>query len=112
MEKFEYKSPCGNCPYRRDSPLRHWHIEEFQKVWDAEESDLGAMFMCHKKNGSVCIGFLMNQDAQNFPSIMLRLSLAREKVSREYLDSLSSPAELFETAQEMCEANYPEEFYR
>ncbi len=105
--KFECTSPCANCPYRKDAPLAHWAQEEFEKVLNAETEMMGAVFMCHKQNGSACIGFVMNQDERDFPSIALRVDLIKNKVNREYLDSLSCKSEMFESVEEMCEANFP-----
>lgn len=105
---FECKTPCGNCPYRKDAPLAHWHIEEFQKVLDAEKSQCGSVFLCHKQNGSICVGFLINQIERNLPSIALRLALSNHGVDRHYLDSISCKSEMFESVEEMCAANFPE----
>ena len=107
-ELFECKTPCGNCPYRKDSQTQYWAIEEFQKVLTAEKDLLGSVFMCHKNNGSICVGFLMNQDKRNHPSIALRISLSKHAVDRDYLDNLFCKSEMYETIEEMCEANYPE----
>ncbi len=52
----------------------------------------------------------MNQEKRNFPSIMLRIALSKEEVTRVYLDALTCKAEMFENVDEMCHANYPEEF--
>lgn len=108
MRRFECTSPCGNCPYRTDSPLRHWPKEEFALLLANEASELGKSYSCHKQNGSVCVGFLMNQDERRFPSIMLRLDLIQNNVGRDYLDRLACPVPLFESVEEMVGANYPE----
>jgi len=105
---FSCKTPCGNCPYRKDAPNAYWSIEEFQKVLDAEQSELGSVFLCHKQNGSICVGFLMNQHERDLPSIALRIALIKEKPTREYLESLFCNSERFETIEEMCETNFPE----
>lgn len=105
---YTRKQPCNNCPYRKDAPLRHWAIEEFENLLDKESDYLGATFGCHKKDNHVCVGWLMNQDQRNFPSIMLRISLSQNNIPREYLDSLHCKSEMFETVEEMCFTNYPE----
>jgi hypothetical protein len=105
---YTKRQPCNNCPYRKDAPLAHWSIEEFKQLLEWEDSQLGTVYGCHKKDGSVCIGWLMNQDERDFPSIMLRISLSRHGITREYLDSLTCPSERFDTVQEMCAANFPE----
>lgn len=100
--------PCNTCPYRMDVPLRHWSIEEFRKLLDNDQSQIGVVYRCHKKNGSACIGWLMNQEKNNFPSLALRISLIKHDVNRSYLDKLHCKAPMFETVKEMCQANYPE----
>jgi hypothetical protein len=110
MTKFEKKSPCNNCPYRKDAPLRHWSIEEFKDLIANENTQFGTVYHCHKKDESVCVGWLMNQDENNFPSIALRLSLMQNKVSREYLDALKCKSERYKSVREMCKTNYPEYF--
>lgn len=105
---FHCTQPCSNCPYRTDAPLKHWHKEEFQKVLDAENDYLGKTFLCHKKNGSMCIGWLMKQAENNLPSIMLRISLSKHNVDSTYLDSLYSPAPLYKDVKAMIKANFPQ----
>lgn len=99
-------SPCTTCPYQKTAKLQLWHREEFEKLLEYEKDDWGTVYHCHKKDGSVCRGWLIDQHKRNFPSIALRLSLLRHKITREYLDKLSSAVPLFETVEEMCEANY------
>jgi hypothetical protein len=101
-------SPCKNCPYRKDAPLRYWSIEEFIDLLEKEGDYMGSVYACHKKDETVCTGWLMNQDKRGFPSIALRLSLSRNKVTREFLDSLKCKSEMFDTVEEMCHENYPE----
>lgn len=105
---FECTSPCKSCPYRKDAKLAFWSIEEFEHLLEAEADPLGAVYMCHQKNGSACIGWLMNQDERDLPSIALRLALLKHNVIGEYLDSLYCESEMFESVREMCVANFPE----
>lgn len=107
---YSKTQPCKSCPYRRDAVLRHWSIEEFQDLLDNERDYFGAVYGCHTKDGSVCIGWLMDQDKRRFPSISLRLSLSRNKITREYLDKLGSNVEMYDNVEEMINANYPEIF--
>lgn len=100
--------PCNNCPYRKDAPVSHWHREEFQKVLDADKSEFGTVFECHKKNGCVCAGWLTDQDRRRFPSIALRLLLSRTGVGRNILDKLDNNTNLYESIEEMIEANFPD----
>lgn len=107
---FTRYSPCGNCPYRKDAPLRHWDVREFIDLERKDKDMIGTIYQCHKKDGHTCVGWLMNQDERNFPSITLRLSLSRNNINRDYLDKLTCKSERYETVEEMCKANYPEIF--
>jgi hypothetical protein len=108
MENNYYKkSPCNNCPYRTDAPLKLWHKSEYEKLLASENSQCGSIYLCHKKDGHVCVGWLMKQDEQNFPSIMLRISLSKNNVTREYLDSLNCNAPLYKDVRAMIKANFP-----
>lgn len=108
VEAYTCTQPCNNCPYRTDAPLRHWDISEYEKLLAMENDYMGSVYGCHKNNGTVCVGWLMKQDERRFPSIMLRISLSHNNVTREYLDSLHSPAPLYDSVEDMIEANYPE----
>lgn len=105
---FQCTSPCNNCPYRKDAPVKHWSIDEFEDLLKSEQSQLGVTYGCHKNNGTICVGWLMMQDKNRLPSIMLRMSLSSHNVTREYLDSLHCKSEMFETTNDMIHANFPE----
>lgn len=105
---FYCTKPCGSCPYRMDTPVQHWAKEEFEGVMENEASMIGKVYSCHKSNGSVCVGWLIDQVARDFPSIALRVSLRIHNVSREYLDKLKSPVALYASVRAMVRANYPE----
>ena len=107
---FECTSPCKSCPYRKDVKKEFWHIAEFQKLLDSEQTQFGSVYLCHQNDGSACIGFLMNQDRRRFPSIALRMTLIDHNITREYLDQLECEAEMFDSIEEMCKANFPELF--
>lgn len=104
------KSPCRSCPYRKDVKLAHWSIEEYKDLIKNENSDLGAIYGCHKKDGKICTGWIMNQDKNRFPSILLRLSLSRNNITREFLDKLKCRVAMYNTTLEMAKANYPDNF--
>lgn len=108
VPQFHCTKPCGSCPYRTDVPTAHWAREEFADLLKTERDPLGRVYGCHKKNGSICVGWLMNQDGRGFPSIALRMALSAHGVTREYLDRLKSPAPLYESVEEMVRANFPE----
>lgn len=108
---YTKKSPCDNCPYRKDAPLKLWAKEEFEDLLKSEQVDtssgnFGKIYGCHKKDGHVCVGWLMKQDENNFPSIKLRMSLSANNVNREYLDSLHCKTGLYDSVEEMIKANY------
>jgi hypothetical protein len=105
---FNKTQPCQNCPYRKDAPLWLWSIEEFKKVVSSEKSEYGRVFLCHKKDGNACVGWLIDQDRRGLPSIALRVELSKAGITREYMDKLSSPAPLYDDIEQMCTANFPE----
>lgn len=108
--QFTKKSPCNNCPYRKDAPLAHWSVEEFRDLLASEETQFGKVYGCHKNDDSVCVGWLMNQDENRFPSISLRMALSRHGIDRKYLDNLTCRSDRYSSIAQMCEANYPEHF--
>lgn len=110
VELFQCTQPCNNCPYRKDAPLAHWAVEEYEKLLETENDIMGVTYGCHKNNGSVCIGWLMKQQERGLPSIKLRMALSKHDVSFEYLEGLTSPSPLYDTVEEMIEANYPGHF--
>jgi hypothetical protein len=105
---FKGTTPCKDCPYRKDAPLQKWDKAEFSDLLEKDMDFMGALYNCHKKDGSVCKGWLIDQDKRNFPSIMLRIKLSREGITREYLDKLNSNAPLYPSIRAMIKANYPE----
>lgn len=107
---FECTEPCGNCPYRTDAPLRFWSKQEFVDLLASENEYLGKVYKCHKDNGGICVGWLIDQDRRRFPSIALRLVLSERQITREYLDELTSPKPLYSSVRQMIEANFPEIF--
>jgi hypothetical protein len=90
IKKLEFKctTPCNNCPYRKDAPLQHWSEDEFKDLIKNDGDYMGTVYGCHKNNGTVCVGWLINQDERGFPSIALRLKLSKDKVSHAYLNKL------------------------
>lgn len=105
---YTRKQPCDNCPYRTDAPLKHWAKEEFINLMQKDKDYFGATFGCHKKDDHVCVGWLIDQDKRNLPSIQLRLSLSQNNVTIAYLDSLFCKVPLFKSIKDMVKANYPD----
>lgn len=106
--QFKGTTPCKDCPYRIDAPLRKWDVGHFVDLLKNDAVYMGVTYHCHKNNGSVCRGWLIDQDNRNFPSIALRLELSRKHVTREYLDKLHCRSAMYGSVQKMVEANYPE----
>ncbi len=107
MSSYTRKQPCNSCPYRMDAPRQLWSKVEFELLLENDFSELGVTYGCHKNDGHICVGFLMDQCKRDLPSIMLRLSLRKNKVDRTYLDALHCKSEMFGSIEDMCEANYP-----
>lgn len=112
-------APCENCPYRKDAPRRMWHRKEFESVLQAEQSELGSTFACHKhanlakKKRGFCAGWLLDQVKRGLPSIQLRLYLITHPEAVAALDEVSDGGhEMFATVEEMCRANGVRSFPR
>lgn len=108
--KFCKTTPCANCPYRKDAPLALWSVDEFKALLDSDKDTIGTVYQCHKKDGNVCVGWLINQNNRRLPSIALRLQLSKQNITREYLDQLHCKTPMFDTIEEMCQANFPDDF--
>lgn len=108
VKDFTLKQPCNNCPYRKDAPLQHWAVEEFIDLLESEKDLMGKVYGCHKKNGHVCVGWLMDQDERRLPSIELRILISKNNVTREYLDDLRFDIPRYASICDMVQANYPE----
>jgi hypothetical protein len=106
IQRFGCTQPCNNCPYRTDAPLKLWHKTEYIKLLDFEKDPIGTIYGCHKDNGSICVGWLIKQYENNFPSIALRLSLSRNNITREYLNSLHSPSPLYKNLETMIKKKF------
>lgn len=107
MKKFCKQSPCNNCPYRKDAPLKHWSIDEFKDLMKADSDMMGASYGCHKNDGTLCTGFVMNQDKRGMPSIKLRMNLSQLGVTVANIDKLSCKSEMFKSIREMAINNFP-----
>lgn len=107
VELFSCSQPCSNCPYRKDAPLKLWHRSEYQKLLRLESSQFGAIYNCHKNNGSICVGWFMKQLENGCPSIALRIAMIKRQPLQEYIKSLHSPSPLFKNVKAMIRANYP-----
>jgi len=76
----------------------------------SERDYMGALYGCHeygkrKHEAQVCVGWLLNQRERNVPSIALRMHLMQSPEARACIKEASSPVPLYESVEEMCEAN-------
>lgn len=104
--EFKSDTPCNNCPYRVDATRQLWHREEFKKLLANDDKQWAPVYACHKNNGCICVGWLMDQDRRNHPNLNLRMMLSKKSITREYLDSLHCPSEMYKSIEEMVKANY------
>lgn len=107
---FDKREPCASCPYRTDAPLELWSPEEFERLLRNDRDQMGVIYGCHEFNkrredAQVCVGWLINQRERNVPSIALRLKLLGSPEASDCMAEASSPAPLFKSIEEMCEAN-------
>jgi len=108
--KYDTMEPCRSCPYRIDAPLGLWHPSEFENLAATERSQLGAVFGCHatrhRREPSVCAGWLLKQRDADVPSIALRVELSRTPGAAEALRTVSDGGhELYDSVEDMIEAN-------
>jgi hypothetical protein len=108
--RFDKREPCASCPYRTDAPLGLWSPEEFEGLLRSERDHMGTLYGCHEFNkrrdeAQVCIGWLLNQRERDIPSIALRMKLMTSPEARACTEEASSPVSLYESVEEMCEAN-------
>jgi hypothetical protein len=120
MEKLEKscvpKTPCKNCPYRKDAPLQHWDISHFEDVLNSENAEhgLGSIFYCHKHTDKsmLCGGWLITQKKRNLPNTYLKLLMLKKWMPLDYenFKKLRKPksVEMFNSPENMVYANYPE----
>lgn len=108
--RWDHRTPCGNCPYRKDAPREHWHREEFERLVEQDRSELGAVYGCHKQNGRGCIGWLLDQRRRNCSSIALRVAMMRGDEAAKELNVCVKEAHtaghpMFASIESMCRAN-------
>lgn len=106
--KFCGTKPCNTCPYLRKTPLKYWDVYEFKNLLDEDKEQFGKTFGCHKKDDTVCRGWLINQESRGLPNINLRILLLKEKIDRKYLDQLVLDDTMYQSIEEMAKANFPE----
>ncbi len=82
----EKRSPCNDCPWRKDAPLGYWHPKHFRDVWFNCQDDGLHLMLCHKskvaKRPIICAGYAL---IIKFNSIGLRFSaISGEFVPENY----------------------------
>lgn len=108
--KFDRREPCASCPYRTDAPLELWSAAEFEDLLDSDRTQMGTLYGCHefckrRDEAQVCVGWLIDQRERNVPSITLRMKLMTDRGAAACFNEATTPAPLYESIEEMCEAN-------
>lgn len=92
--------PCGTCPYRVGVPAGIWHPDEYAKLpgYDGETfaQTRTALFLCHKKTGALCAGWVACHDTDHL--LALRLHAVDASVF-----TYVSPVPVFGSGREACE---------
>lgn len=110
--KWDTRSPCESCPYRKDAKLELWDKSEFENLLAHDEDTLtGSLFGCHatrkKSEVSVCAGWLLDQLRRRCPSIQLRLAALLKPEAGQALEEVNDGGlELYESITQMVEANF------
>lgn len=68
---------------------------------------MGKNYGCHKNDGQPCRGFLLDQIKRGEPCKALRISRMLNRVTNEYMDSVHSTVPMYDSIEEMAEANFP-----
>ncbi len=113
--KYDRRTPCASCPYRREVEQAFWSKEEFDNLRRQNANTFGgAVFGCHETNKKppeehqICIGWLLDQKKNNVPSIPLRMTLMTKEDALNCFKEISDEGlDLYASVEEMCEANYP-----
>jgi hypothetical protein len=111
--KYERRTPCGSCPYRKDVPAGLWHRAEFENLLRHDANEFaGSTFGCHEGRNKprdeqdTCIGWLLDQRSRGYPSIQLRMRLmmapgAGAQAKEAHADGMR----LYPSIAAMCRAN-------
>lgn len=112
--KWDNRTPCASCPYRRDVPVGTWHVSEFQNLLanDRDERN-GRTFACHRhrkqpvEERHLCVGWFLDQQRRGTPSLMLRLLALRggDEAAAFWREAHDGGHDLYDSLDEMCEAN-------
>jgi hypothetical protein len=96
------RSPCEQCPWRRDRPTSVFPAEAFRISAPTAYDPAFTMFGCHmsRKKPLTCAGFLLSGGARH--NIGVRIARADERIN---LGDVESDAPLYPTYREMAIAN-------
>lgn len=98
--------PCEKCPYRCDAPVGLWSPQEFERLLASDLDPDGVIYGCHKRNGDLCAGWLLDQRERGVPSVALRSRLAVDpELASGLRDVHDGGHELYDSVEAMCEAN-------
>lgn len=108
-----HRSPCAKCPYRKDAPLKLWHVSEFENLLAQDANEMGGhLFGCHndgkkpKAEQRPCVGWLLDQRRRGTPSIQLRLALLHNPVAADVYERIHSKGlKLYPSISAMARAN-------
>lgn len=101
MPKAHQKTPCAECPWRRDVPTGRFEAERYRALAKTAYDVSLTQFACHKspKRGEfACAGFLLRGADHN---LAVRFSVAKG----DYGDVSDGGYPLYENYREMAEAN-------
>lgn len=97
------KTPCAECPWRRDSPVGEFPAEAFRLSAKSAYDMASTTFACHmsgKVRPAICAGFLMRGAHHN---LSMRLARSRGALDPSLLSE--EGVELYDNYREMAEAN-------
>jgi hypothetical protein len=78
------RSPCSNCPYRRDVPSGIWAFEEYERLRDYDRetaSQPTAAFGCHSTPDKYCHGWAVVHSSRGHAYELLALRLRQVEVT-------------------------------
>ena len=108
--KWDTKTPCKSCPYRKDAKLGFWHAQEFIDLLHNDEDGgfTAPLYGCHgsakQAEPSICAGWLLDQKGR-MENIQLRLALLQSQEARDCFDAVSCDVELYGSLREMVMVN-------
>lgn len=93
------KTPCAECPWRRDVPVGKFPAERYRLLAPTAYDMAVSVFACHMSKDEkpfACAGFLIMSAAHNFSVRMARINIR---------DAVKSPYPLYETYRRLAIAN-------